>query len=296
MSVQCAFLMYFMYSNFFCSFKGPPVATKSCDDLHRVSVSIHHPRASSRSEGCLLTLLLTPSLLLPPRTNTPIHTTPKYRLWRGFSRSARDISLTTPSGPPRSAVSLAVMDKLTPKAQHHPVRHKASTLPYSQASGPQPVKSRHRGLLALLRRLSPRLKRTPSPERQWVKVEPRPGDRTSVASDHSFEAALQVRQAELLGYEVYTATLSAQDIPQKNDGNRGSRGGLSGLLTSLKNSKPSSKQEKHAASNGATEKKPQKDKEVTHQNSQKNSGVDNNEGHQNGAAPNPYTILRPQVR
>nr|XP_053642192.1 uncharacterized protein LOC128695541 [Cherax quadricarinatus] len=242
------------------SHSGAPTCSKSCDELHRVSTPVHP--TSSRSEGCLLTLLLTPSLLVTPRTSTPPHCGPKYRLWRGFSRSARDVSLGPPCGPPRAAISLAVMEKLTPRAAR-PVRHKASTLPYSAASGPQPMGRRHRGLVALLRRLSPRLMRTPSPDRPWVKVEPRPADRTSVASDHSFETALQVRYPDMVayggGHVQSNNTHSSTDTGiNKSEGGRGSRGGLTGLLNSLRSAKPG-RHDKSSSNTAGSDKHREKD-------------------------------------
>lgn len=153
----------------------------------------------------------------------------KYRVWRGFSRSVRDMSLARPA-PPRPAISLATMDRLLPRPPHH----KASTLPYSAASGPRPAARRHRGLMALLRRLSPRLRRSPSPEPPWVQVEPRPPDRTSLGSDHSFEAALQARYPDLAHNNAHTPTAGGG---RKGETGRSSRSGLSSFLTSFRPSK-----------------------------------------------------------
>ncbi|XP_063887664.1 uncharacterized protein LOC135115102 isoform X2 [Scylla paramamosain] len=217
---------------------GPLSCTKSCDDLNRVSGAAHS--AASRSEGCLLTLLLT------PRSGASPHSGAKYRLWRGFSRSSRDVSVLPTPNPPRTAVSLTLMDRLTPRPAR-PVRHKASTLPYSAASGPQPAARRQRGLVALLRRLSPRIKRSPSPERPWVTVEPRPPDRSSIASDHSFEAALQSRCPDLLAPPRATPAHTTNETAGKGgEGGRSSRSGLSSLLTSLKSTR-SPRHEKHAS-------------------------------------------------
>ncbi|XP_068243216.1 uncharacterized protein [Palaemon carinicauda] len=186
------------------------------------------------------------------------------------------------------------MDKLTTKVPHT-VRHKASTLPYSQASGPQPGTRRHKGLLALLRRLSPRLKRTPSPDRPWVKVEPRSGDRTSVASDHSFETALQVRHSELIGYDMYHNAHPPQEAPQKSEGTKGSRGGLSGLLTSLRSSKQSQKQAKPATTNSAVEKRSEKALESERQQKRSPEAQEPTENQQNGATIHTYTPMKSQL-
>nr|XP_045623652.1 uncharacterized protein LOC123773768 [Procambarus clarkii] len=282
---------------------GPPVSTKSCDDLHRVSPPVE--TTTSRSEGCLLTLLLTPSLLLTPRTSTLPHSGSKYRLWRGFSRSARDVSVGPLSGPPRPAVSVAVMEKLTPRAAR-PVRHKASTLPYSPASGPQPMGRRHRGLMALLRRLSPRLKRTPSPDRPWVKVEPRPADRLSVASDHSFETALQMRYPDLVTYGggpvQNNNTHSSSDAGlNKSEGGRCSRGVLTGLLSSLRPSRPG-RQDKSSYNSVASDKHRERDtvtitRESDHQLQERyyrDSGGDG-EGQHNGGTRPSHLPLSSQV-
>lgn len=236
---------------------------------------------SSRSEGCLLTLLLTPSLLLTPRGTASPHTAPKYRLWRGFSRSARDITVAPPYGP-RPAVSLAVMEKLTPRSAR-PVRHKASTLPYS-AAGPQPMGRRHRGFVALLRRLSPRLRRTPSPDRPWVKVEPRPADRSSVASDHSFETALQVRYPEVAASRLHNNAAHAHAGLEKSEGGRGSRGGLGGLLTSLCTAKHG-RHDKSTSNSVAHDKEPVT---VCRQEGQaRDQGDGDGDGQQEGDDPSP---------
>lgn len=250
-----------------CCFSDPPVSTKSCDDLHRVNVNCQP--VASRSEGCLLTtLLLTPSLFLTPRTTNSPHSgsTTKYRVWKGFSRSARDVSaFAQPSGP-RPAVSVAVMEKLTPRAAR-PVSQKASTLPYSAASGPQPVGGRrHRGFGALLRRISPRLKRTPSPDQPWTKVEPHHADRTSVASDHSYETAMQIRRRQDLIHNdgsqggVNSKRTTPLEPGTKSEIGRTGKGGLSGFLTSLIPGRTS--KEKKASSNHSNEKAAERNADV----------------------------------
>ncbi|KAK4297867.1 hypothetical protein Pmani_029725, partial [Petrolisthes manimaculis] len=231
--------------------------SKSCEELHRVSVKglppppPPPPPPASSSEGCLVTLLLTPKQAASPGSGC------KYRVWRGFSRSVRDMSITR-AAPPRPAISLATMDRLLPRPpphhqhqqQHH--HNKASTLPYSAASGPRPAARRHRGLMALLRRLSPRLRRSPSPDPPWVQVEPRPPHRTSIASDHSFDAALNSRYPDLATHNnahTPTAVVAGGGGGGGGGGKGGGEsgrtsksGGLSGLLSSFRPNKSRSQQ------------------------------------------------------
>ena len=109
--------------------------------------------------------------------------------------SERDISIiTTPV--PKPAISTPAMTTLTPPPVNMKptsiTKQKASTLPLTSTSAINPPR-KSRGFAGFLRKLSPHLRRAKSPPAQpWITVEPRT-ERTSVASDHSFEAALKAR-------------------------------------------------------------------------------------------------------
>ena len=157
----------------FLNLSGSGVCSQSCDELRKVNVS--RP-ISSKSEGCLVRVSLNST----------------HRDQERIVTSERDLRFLSVQAP-RPALSTPAMNTLTPTPttmRPSVVKQKASTLPLAATSVVSPPR-KNKGLSGFFRRLSPHLRRAWSPPpRPWITVEPRT-ERTSVASDHSFEAALK---------------------------------------------------------------------------------------------------------
>ncbi|CAL4122861.1 unnamed protein product, partial [Meganyctiphanes norvegica] len=132
------------------------------------------------------------------------------------------------------------MDKLVPPSTPGGVaKQKAATLPYT--AQPNVSSRRSRGIVGFLKKLSPRLKRTPSPEPDWEQHREVRASRGSVASDHSFEIAMHNRYSRL---ERQGATDEGTPEAARDKEGRTKSGGLSGFLNSLRPSRSSSR-DKH---------------------------------------------------